>query len=286
MAVHARAFQDGLLGFPPCGNPQGLFAENVAINGGNGCWLNLNIQQQLLQKQVQLQQRNQSLPLEGAQSNGVVDRRFSPSASSQPLILQVHAQIDRQWEEVDAYLHLQNERLRLVVQECRKRQMAELLRVIESKTQMLMNQKDQEIALAAQKTAELQELLARLEVDNEAWRRLAEENQAMVVSLNNTLEELRVDRVCSTSTPSESYFVVNGVATACRPELEEGSGENGVMVETATAVGYCRGCGSREATVLILPCRHLCSCGPCAAVLDFCPVCNAEKKACVEALIT
>ncbi|KAK4785458.1 hypothetical protein SAY86_002147 [Trapa natans] len=285
MAVHARAFQDSLLGFAPCGNSQGLFPENVGFNGGNGCWLNFSSQQQLLQKQ----QRK-----EGTQSNGVVDRRLSPTAS-QPQSLQVHAQVGRQWGEIDTYLHLQNQRLRLVVQEYRKRQMSELLKAIESKTQMLMDQKDQEIVLASQKTAELQEHLARLEMDNLAWRRLAEQNQAMVVSLNNTLEELRMDRACSTSTststPSESCFVVeNMVGAARRPEYVEGTGENmaagaGAAAVAAT-VACCRGCGSREATVLILPCRHLCSCGPCAAVLDFCPVCNAEKKACIEALIT
>lgn len=176
--------------------------------------------------------------------------------------------------------------MRLALQEHRKRQTAELLKGIESKTQMLMSQKDQEIAKAAHKTAELQEFLARLEMESETWRRLAEENQAMVVSLNNTLEELRRDRACSTSSPSESCFVVENRGTG-RPELEESSGENRVVVveEEEAVVAPCRGCSSRGATVLLLPCRHLCACGPCAAFLDFCPVCNAAKKACIEALI-
>lgn len=103
MAVQARAFQDNLLGFPPCGNSQGLFTEN-GINGGNGCGLNFN-NQQLLQKQLQ-QQRNQNLSLDVGRNNGVVDRRFAPTVS-QPPSLQVHAQIDQQGREIDQYIRLQ-----------------------------------------------------------------------------------------------------------------------------------------------------------------------------------
>lgn len=172
----------------------------------------------------------------------------------------------------------QNERLRLALQEQRKQQMTELMKRVESKTQMLMTQKDQEMAQAAQKTAELQELLARLEMECEAWRRLAEENEAMVVSLNNTLDELRRDRACSTSSPSESCYVVENRGTSRPGAVEEGTGEN-------SPVASCRGCGSGGACMLFLPCRHLCACAPCSAFLDFCPVCSGEKKACIEAVI-
>lgn len=160
--------------------------------------------------------------------------------------------------------------------------MVELLRRIESKTQMLMTQKDQEIAQATRKTAELQEFLARLEMETDAWRRLAEENRAMVASLNNTLEELRRDRACSTSSPSETCFQVRNNRGERQVDEQEGTGENAVVAEAV--VSACKGCGSRAASVLFLPCRHLCACGPCAAFFDFCPVCRTAKKACIEAL--
>lgn len=182
----------------------------------------------------------------------------------------------------DRNLMSQNERLRLALQEQRRQQTAELLKRIESKAQMLMAQKDQEMAQAAQKTAELQELAARLEMEREAWRRLSEEKEAMVVSLNNTLEELRRDRACSTSRPAEPCYEIENRGTSRREDVEE-TGENRVV--EAAAVDPCRGCGCRGASVLFLPCRHLCACGPCAASLDSCPVCHTAKKACLEALI-
>ncbi|KAK4754617.1 hypothetical protein SAY87_002721 [Trapa incisa] len=267
MAIQAQAYQGDLLGLPVCGNSQEFFkgvgGYGDAIHGDNGCGLSFN-GQQFIQKQV----RKQSAYHKG----------FSPS-TSRPQSLP--SQIDQHDLEIDQYLHLQSARLRLALQQQRKQQTAELLKRIETRSQMLIAHKDQEISHAVQKTSELQELLARLEMEREEWRRLAEEKEAMATSLNNTLEELRKDRACSTSKPQEPCFEVDNRG-AGEPEEGEGTGENTMVVEGAAA---CRGCGCRGASVVFLPCRHLCTCEMCSEVLDFCPVCDTAKKACLEALM-
>lgn len=154
----------------------------------------------------------------------------------------------------------------MAMQEQRKQHTAELLKTVESKTILILNQKDQELAAAAQRTVQLQSFLQKLEMESHVWRRAVEEKEAVVVSLNNTLKQLSRDR--------ESR---SGGADKNDEEL----GEN----EVGSFADPCKNCNTRDSCVLFLPCRHLCSCKTCEALLGFCPVCRTAKKATLEALI-
>ena len=193
------------------------------------------------------------------------------------------------------FTFIQNERLRLLLQEQRKQQVAVLLKKIEPKASILLRQKDEEIAKATNKTMELQNLLKKLEMENQAWQRVAQENEAMVFSLNNTLEQLREQASCCFSNgvdDAESCCEVNRegmeteenrgfaghVADHRQEQDEEGTRKMTTMV--------CKCCNSRNSSVLFLPCRHLCSCKDCATFLDSCPICRTAKKASIEALIS
>lgn len=127
---------------------------------------------------------------------------------------------------------------------------------------------------------ELEDFLRKLEAENQAWQRVAQENEAMVVSLNNTLEQYR-ERV--------SCCLINGADDAescCDNREEEEAESDGVDYEQIRMkMKVCKSCNSRSSCVLFLPCRHLCSCKACEAVLDCCPVCRTPKKASIEALI-
>ncbi|GKV20929.1 hypothetical protein SLEP1_g30974 [Rubroshorea leprosula] len=176
----------------------------------------------------------------------------------------------------------QNERLRLLLQEQRKQQVGIMMKKIESKASALLRQKDEEIARAVNKTMELENLLKKLEMENQAWQRVAQENKAMVLSLNSTLEQLRenASHCCkNVAEDAESCYEDN------REEVkteEEGQGRRNT---TPTTTMVCKCCNTRSSCVLLLPCRHLCSCKDCEALLDSCPVCKTGKKASIEALI-
>ena len=185
----------------------------------------------------------------------------------------------------------------MLLQEQRKQQAAVLVKKIEPKASILLGQKDEEITKAANKTMELQYLLKKLEMENQAWQRVAQENEAMVVSLNNTLEQLREQASCCFNNgvdDAESCCEVNreGMVAAENRGFaglvaDHGQGQDEERTrKTTTTTMVCKCCNSRNSSVLFLPCRHLCSCKDCATFLDSCPICRTAKKASIEALIS
>lgn len=160
----------------------------------------------------------------------------------------------------------QNDRLRLALQQQRNQQLALLLKKSEVKIQILLHQKDEEVSKAAKRTMELEEFLRRIEIETQTWQRVAKENEAMVVSLNGTIERIK-ETAANAAADAES---------CCRGGEEEEYKNGGSEI--------CKGCNSRECCVIMLPCRHMVCCKYCEAFLDFCPVCKTVKKASIEAL--
>ncbi|OWM83960.1 probable BOI-related E3 ubiquitin-protein ligase 3 [Punica granatum] len=279
MAIEAqlRPEMNIAAGFPMLGLPSSSshhdynggcgFNSIVTASGHGRKRQRLDLEQLVYMQQLQCQQQrgHQNLCLVSGFHDGV--------AESYRKRLNSETGFDRHGEEIDHYLRLQAEGLKWLLKEQRQRQEAALLRKIESRAQSLFQQKDQELARASRKTAELQSLLAKLETENQAWQRLAQENEAMVVSLSNTLEQLRgreeedVESCCDEVAPDRGAEV-------------ESRG-----VDKTTTATCCRACNHGESSVLFLPCRHLCSCKSCDAFLDRCPVCGTAKKASIEALI-
>ncbi|CAN1134534.1 Probable BOI-related E3 ubiquitin-protein ligase 3 [Linum perenne] len=290
--------------FPASFAPQDFAAENGFVNNGNGggggggggfnFFNTLEQQQQLFQSNLQQQlllqqQRNNNHnnssnnnivlgngnfgfeSLNRSNLNGVVSKPAPIQSNMVNPSLQTMAAFEqKQRQEIDGYIRLQNEKLRLMLQEQRKQQLAQLLKAIDSKATVLLQQKDDEISRASKRATEMELLINRLEMENQAWQRIAKEKEAAVISLNNTIEQVRES--------SSLMMAVNngeGDAESCCSGNEAENGDGLV----------CKGCNRRGACVLFLPCRHLCSCNVCDEFLDCCPVCQTPKKASIEALM-
>lgn len=180
--------------------------------------------------------------------------------------------MEKQKQELDYYIRSQNERLRLLLQEQRKQQTGLLMKKLESRAVLLLRQKDEEISRAATRTMELQNLLKNLEMENQAWQRVAQDNEAMVESLNIKLDELKERDPCVFNNDAED-------AESCWEGTEEDE-------ELRKQSMICKCCNFRNSSVLLLPCRHLCSCKDCAVLLDSCPVCGTVKKDSIEVLFS
>lgn len=154
----------------------------------------------------------------------------------------------------------------MAMQEQRKQQVAVLMKKYEMKTQFLVRQKEEEIAKAANRTAELQNFLKRMEIENLTWQRAAKESEAMIASLNESIQRLR-----------ETAENAAEDAESC---CDGGAAEE----EEAERRMVCRCCNSREPCVVMMPCRHLCACKDCEVFLDSCPVCSMPKRSTILAV--
>ncbi|AEE86457.1 putative E3 ubiquitin-protein ligase BOI [Arabidopsis thaliana] len=189
------------------------------------------------------------------------------------------AQMEKQKQEIDQFIKIQNERLRYVLQEQRKREMEMILRKMESKALLLMSQKEEEMSKALNKNMELEDLLRKMEMENQTWQRMARENEAIVQTLNTTLEQVR-ERAATCYDAGEAEVEDEG--SFCGGE---GDG-NSLPAKKMKMSSCCCNCGSNGVTrVLFLPCRHLCCCMDCEEGLLLCPICNTPKKSRIEALI-
>ncbi|XP_057496109.1 probable BOI-related E3 ubiquitin-protein ligase 2 [Actinidia eriantha] len=213
-------------------------------------------------------------------NNGLVSNHSHHQAISSSR--SIAAQIEKQRLEIDRFINLQNERLRLTLQEHRKIEAALILRKCESKAVVLLKQKDEEIAKVMKRQTELEDFMRRTEIESKKWQILAKENEAIVASLNNTIEQIR-----------ENQCFSNGVedAESCCDVIDnrgEREGETGMDErenrEQRKRKMVCKSCNFRNSCVVFLPCQHLCSCKSCLAYLGSCPVCGTLKKAAVEAL--
>ncbi|GAV82601.1 zf-C3HC4_3 domain-containing protein [Cephalotus follicularis] len=285
MAIQAQMCTDNI-GFPLCGSQDLVDNGFGCVNSGFNQFVYNLQQQQLQQEYMQQQQRNQSLCF----GNGVLvvpnsKNNNNNSSMAYPLM----DQVEKQRQEINQYIRSQNDRLRVVLQEQRRQQLALLVKKIESRTSILLRQKDEEIVQATKRAMELEIFLKRLEMENQTWQRVAQENEAMVVSLNNTLDQLR-ERASSCCFNNEAEDVESCCDMNSEEETEKNRGfcvnDDNIEAERQNSVMMCRVCNTRNACVLLLPCRHLCSCKACEAFLESCPICGIAKKASIEVLIS
>lgn len=265
MAIQAQLYSDNF-GFS-LGSSQDLMDNNNACGINQFCF-NPQPQQQQQQQPFSRQIQQQQFQILNQKNN--IQNVMNTNSTMFPHNLA--SQFEKQRVEIDQFFTLQNERLRLALQEQRKQQVALILRNYESTTHLLLKQKDEEIAKACNRSKELKDFLKRIEMENQTWQRIANENEAIVVSLNNTMEQLR-ENACF-----QSMNVGDAESCCDVPSIED-------KVEEETKKMMCKRCNSSKSCMVFLPCRHLCSCKDCDPFLHSCPLCNMVKKATIEALI-
>ncbi|KAM7258104.1 hypothetical protein ACFE04_013845 [Oxalis oulophora] len=185
-----------------------------------------------------------------------------------------------QRQEIDYILQLQHERLRCLLQEKSNQQLATLIHNLEIKASFLMRQKETNLARANQNSLELQACLNKAEFDNQSWKKLALQNEATVINLSNTLEQLK-QRLLLLNNNNNN----NNIAEDAESLLSGGSATSSSSSSQKRSRD-CKRCGIRKSCVVLLPCRHLTSCKDCEPILVSCPVCKSVKKASMDVFWT
>ncbi|XP_003576000.1 probable BOI-related E3 ubiquitin-protein ligase 3 [Brachypodium distachyon] len=183
--------------------------------------------------------------------------------------------------EIEATVRAELERMRAGLEQARKRQCVSLVRSASASAARRLREKEAELDAARRRAAELGERLRQAAAESQAWRGLARSNEAVAAGLRATLDHLLLR---AAPAPAEGFGesdfnspagAEDDAQSCCFAAPKEDAG-------AACSKWACKSCSEGEASVLLLPCRHLCLCKACEPRLDACPVCLAAKNASVH----
>ncbi|KAL0693397.1 hypothetical protein Bca4012_060577 [Brassica carinata] len=205
---------------------------------------------------------------------------FSPPQSL--IEAQLVSQIHQQQSDIDLFVAQQTQTLRLELEARQRTQTWSLASAVQSAIVKKLKQRDDEIVRMGKLNYVLQERAKSLYVENQILRDLARTSEATANTLRSNLEHVlsQVDELPATVATGGDVFhppVEEDAVSSC------GSCDGGDGGDVTAVTGGCKRCGERTASVLVLPCRHLCLCTVCgSALLQACPVCDTVMNASVH----
>ncbi|KAK4338161.1 hypothetical protein RND71_042648 [Anisodus tanguticus] len=181
--------------------------------------------------------------------------------------------IKQQRDEIDHLLQIQGEQLRRTLAEKSQRHYRALIGAAKESMARKLREKEAEMEKAARRNAELEARAAQLSAEAQAWQARSRAQEVTAATLQAQLQ----------------HAMING---ACRDE-----GNNSGEPEDAESAYIdpdrviesigpsCKACRKRVASVVLLPCRHLCVCTECDAVAQACPLCFSIRSSSVEVFL-
>ncbi|CAD6213991.1 unnamed protein product [Miscanthus lutarioriparius] len=164
---------------------------------------------------------------------------------------------------------------------------------VEAAAAKRMRAKEEEIQRMGRLNWALEERVKSLYVEAQVWRDLAQSNEAAANALRGELQQAldaQQARLCGGATGAGTGTGGADDAESCccgENDVVAGAGAGGAGPEddeeagTSSPPGHrrtCAVCGEGAAEVLLLPCRHLCACAPCAGAARACPACGCAKN--------
>ncbi|XAR56892.1 Ubiquitin--protein ligase [Bertholletia excelsa] len=218
----------------------------------------------------------------------------------------ISLQIQQQQLEIDCFIAQHTEKVRLEVDEKRKRYARRIIAAVEEGTLKRLRAKEEEMEKIGKLNWALEERVKSLCIENQIWRDLAQTNEATANALRSNLEQVLAQvkgeqrqrsggmaEAAALADDAQSCCGSNyaGVAEErCAAAACEGEGKaefnDDCTTSSACNSRLCKHCGKEESCVLLLPCRHLCLCTVCGSSVHTCPVCNTPKNASVHVIFS
>ncbi|KMT10605.1 hypothetical protein BVRB_5g117250 [Beta vulgaris subsp. vulgaris] len=182
----------------------------------------------------------------------------------------------RQTDEFDHYIRIQEENIRKGIAELKHRHTVSLLNALEKEVSHRIHEKDAEIENLKQKNKELLEKVRQVAVEAQSWHLRAKHNESLVNVLRNNINEVFLQGAAALLKEGCGENMADD-ATSCNQNVLNPLANHHNHHPSSKELAHCRACKSKEVSVLILPCRHLCLCIDCDAFIDSCPVCRMKK---------
>ncbi|KAL8205669.1 hypothetical protein R6Q57_009220 [Mikania cordata] len=205
----------------------------------------------------------------------------------------ISMQIQQQQLEIDQFIAHHTDKLRVEINERRKRNSTRLIAAVEEGLSKKLRAKEEEIMKIARLNCALEEKVKSLCVENQIWRELAQSNEATANALRSNLKQVLEQVVhdqyhhrTTVSCLNDADAVAEDAQSCCESNDEEkrtsidrdNTNDDCTSIINTNNNRLCKKCGNEESCVLLLPCRHLCLCTGCASSVNTCPVCKSTKN--------
>lgn len=192
----------------------------------------------------------------------------------------VKMEIDRQTEEFSRYIKLQEENILKGVREINQRHAISLLNSLEKGVSRKLQEKEVEIENMNRKNRELGDRIKQVAMEAQSWHYRAKYNESVVNVLKGNIQQLMEQGTAQAREGSGESEVDDAVSSSNHQRIVSESRNKGPGNHPPPP--RCRACNSKQVSVLMLPCRHLCLCADCEGFIDVCPVCQVMKTASVH----
>nr|XP_043621510.1 probable BOI-related E3 ubiquitin-protein ligase 3 [Erigeron canadensis] len=216
----------------------------------------------------------------------------------------VSMQMYQQQVEVDRFIANHMEKVRLQIEATRRRNSMRLIVAFEEGIKKKLRSKEEEIAKIGKLNYALEEKVKSLNIESQIWQQMAQTNEATANVLRRNLEQTLTQ--IQHQQQLQQFRYNEDVESCCGSNYEELQNTHDQQSKQILVVNnddddqedinytkkkdnndnnngnsnrWCRNCGKRELSVLLLPCRHLCICTLCESSINFCPICKSTKNA-------
>ncbi|KAI3918584.1 hypothetical protein MKX01_041904 [Papaver californicum] len=194
-------------------------------------------------------------------------------------------------DEIDQFIKAQGDQLRRTLEERRQRHYHALLGIAEESVSKRLREREAEMEKAVRKNSELEARVAQLRAEAQSWQAKAKSQEETAVNLQAQLQHVIANGGGAQDIKRDNESGCAGGGEAEDAESAYIDPERVVpiwVLSTATSlVGpNCKACRRRVASVVLLPCRHLCLCTDCDTVVEACPLCLSYRSASVEVFLS
>ncbi|KAK7252713.1 hypothetical protein RIF29_36872 [Crotalaria pallida] len=193
----------------------------------------------------------------------------------------LNSQIKQQRDEIHNFIQSQGEQMRQGLAEKRQRHLRTLLNAADESVARRLREKEAQMEKVTRRNAELEARAAQLSVESQVLQAKAKAQEATAASLQAQLEH-----AIMMSHERRAGGEEGGALSCAGGEAEDAESAYVDPERVMAGAPKCRGCDNRVASVVVLPCRHLCVCTECDRHFRACPVCLTVKNSSIQVCLS
>jgi hypothetical protein len=185
------------------------------------------------------------------------------------------------------FIFIQGEQLRRALAEKRQQHYRALLGAAEESIARRLRESEAEVQRATRKNAELEARASQLSIEAQVWQAKARTQEVTATSLQAQLQQAIMNGgvVQDSRRGDGGTGCSGGVEGQGQAEDAESAYVDPDRVTVVPGRPSCKSCRKRMASVVLLPCRHLCVCTECDQVVPACPLCLHVRNSSVEVFL-